>query len=57
LQQLQIKQLEQGKSLKLVILAAAFVVSATILLALGHTGLAITAFVIGSIGAIKAILS
>ncbi|MDZ7868380.1 MAG: ubiquinone biosynthesis regulatory protein kinase UbiB [Rheinheimera sp.] len=57
LQQLQLKQLEQGKSLKLVILAAAFVVSATILLALGHTGLAITAFVIGSIGAIKAILS
>ena len=57
LQQLQIKQLEQGKSLKLVILAAAFVVSATILLALGHTALAITAFVIGSIGAIKAILS
>ena len=38
LQQLQLKQLEQGKSLKLVILAAAFVVSATILLALGHSG-------------------
>ncbi|MFC0050728.1 MULTISPECIES: ubiquinone biosynthesis regulatory protein kinase UbiB [Rheinheimera] len=57
LQQLQLKQLEQGKSLKLVILAAAFVVSATILLALGHSGLALAAFVVGCIGAIKAILS
>lgn len=57
LQQLQLKQLEQGKSLKLVILAAAFVVSATILLALGHSGLALAAFVVGCTGAIKAILS
>ena len=57
LQQLQLKQLEQGKSLKLMILAAAFVVSATILLALGHSGLALAAFVVGCIGAIKAILS
>ena len=57
MQLLQQKQLEQGKSLKLVILAAAFVVSATILLALGQQGLALAAFVIGSVGAIKAILS
>lgn len=57
LQQLQLKQLEQATSLKLVILAAAFVVSATILLALGYSGLALAAFAIGCIGAIKAILS
>lgn len=57
LQQLQHKQLEQATSLKLVILAAAFVVSATILLALGHSGLALAAFVVGCTGAIKAILS
>jgi ubiquinone biosynthesis protein len=57
LQLLQQKQLEQGKGLKLVILAAAFVVSATILLALGQTSLAIAAFAVGSIGAVKAILS
>ena len=57
LQQLQLKQLEQASSLKLVILAAAFVVSATILLALGHSGLALAAFVVGCTGAIKAILS
>lgn len=57
LQQLQLKQLEQASSLKLVILAAALVVSATILLALGHSGLALAAFVVGCTGAIKAILS
>ena len=56
LQLLQLKQLEQNRSLKLVIVAAAFVVSAALLFTIGQTGLAISAFVIGASCALKAIL-
>lgn len=57
LQQLQQTQQQQGRSLKLMIAAAALIISATVLLALGQHTLALGAFVLGAAGAGKAILS
>lgn len=57
LQLLQQTQQQQGRSLKLMIVAAALIISATVLLALGQQSLALGAFVLGAVGAGKAILS
>ncbi len=57
LQLLQQTQQQQGRSLKLMIAAAALIISATLLLALGHHTLALGAFTLGAAGAGKAILS
>lgn len=57
LQLLQQTQQQQGRSLKLMIAAAALIISATVLLALGHHALALGAFALGAAGAGKAILS
>jgi ubiquinone biosynthesis protein len=57
LQLLQQTQQQQGRSLKLMIVAAALIISATGLLALGQQSLALGAFVLGAVGAGKAILS
>lgn len=57
LQLMQQIQQQQGQSLKLVIVAAALIICSTVLLVLGHQGLALGAFVFGAAAAIKAILS
>ncbi len=57
LQLLQQTQQQQSRSLKLMIVAAALIISATILLALGQHTLALGAFALGAAGAGKAILS
>ncbi len=57
LQQIQQTQYQQNRSLKLMIAAAALIISATVLLALGHQALALGAVVLGVAGAAKAILS
>jgi len=57
LQLMQQIQQQQGQSLKLVIVAAALIICSTVLLALGHQGLALGAFVFGAAAAVKAILS
>jgi ubiquinone biosynthesis protein len=57
LQLMQQRQQQQGQSLKLVIVAAALIICSTALLALGHQGLALGAFLFGTAGAVKAILS
>ncbi len=57
LQMLQQKQQQQNQSLKLTIAAAALLLSATVLLALGHQGLALLLGALALAGAGKAILS